>query len=122
MRAFAEDLTLALRFLRRRPAVNVFIVAVLGLGIGTAAAVFSLVNALLIRPLPFAQPERLMSVPLTVPPSSYRPGGGDNPWWSYPKLEIFRDLQRAFDRVAVYATRTVTVAATGMRNGSLASL
>jgi len=56
------DLRLALRSLRRSPAFLVTALATLALGIGLTTAVFSLVRATLLRPLPFAEPERLVSV------------------------------------------------------------
>jgi putative ABC transport system permease protein len=56
------DLRLALRSLRRSPAFLVTALATLALGIGLTTAVYSLVRATLLRPLPFAEPERLVSV------------------------------------------------------------
>ncbi|MCM2269036.1 MAG: ABC transporter permease [Thermoanaerobaculia bacterium] len=56
------DLRLAWRALRRSPAFVVTALLTLGLGIGLTTAVFSLVRATLLRPLPFASPERLVSV------------------------------------------------------------
>jgi hypothetical protein len=52
----------AVRVLRRSPATTVTIVLLMTLTIGAATSVFSVVNAALIRPLPFGDPERLVSV------------------------------------------------------------
>jgi predicted permease len=55
-----QDLRYTVRTLRRERGFALFAVAIAGLGIGASATVFSVVNALLLRPLPFAEPERLV--------------------------------------------------------------
>jgi predicted permease len=55
-----QDLRYTLRTLRRDAAFTLFVVAIAGLGIGASSTVFSVVNTLLLRPLPFADPERLV--------------------------------------------------------------
>ena len=57
-----QDLRFAVRLYRRMPGVAVGAVLVLALSIGTNTAVFSLVNAVLLRPLPYAHPDRLVAV------------------------------------------------------------
>src|SRR5258708_5250660 len=59
MEGILRDLRLAARQLRRNPGFTLTVVVTLALAIGANTAVFSIVNALLIRPLPFPQPERL---------------------------------------------------------------
>ncbi len=56
------DLRYAIRLLRRSPLFTTTIVLTLVIGIGATTAIFSVVNAILLRPLPFAEPERLMQV------------------------------------------------------------
>lgn len=57
-----RDLRHALRTLRRDTAFTTFVVLIAGLGIGASSTVFSVVNTLLLRPLPFAEPHRLVWV------------------------------------------------------------
>jgi putative ABC transport system permease protein len=62
MRAFAHDLKHAVRLLARQPGVTVVAVVTLALGIGANAAIFSAVDAILLRPLPYENPGRLVMV------------------------------------------------------------
>ena len=57
-----HDLTLAIRHLLRRPAYTVTAVLLLALGAGANAAVFSVVRGVLLRPMPYHQPDRLVMV------------------------------------------------------------
>lgn len=56
------DLRYAIRLLRKSPLFTTTIVLTLVIGVGATTAIFSVVNAILLRPLPFAEPERLMQV------------------------------------------------------------
>ena len=57
---FVQDCRYALRTLRRDAGFSVFAILIAGLGIGASSTVFSVVNALLLRPLPFTDPDRLV--------------------------------------------------------------
>ena len=58
-----QDVRYALRTLRRDAAFAAFAVVIVALGIGASATVFSVANALLLRPLPFTDPDRLAWIP-----------------------------------------------------------
>ncbi len=60
MRVIPQDFRFALRQLRKSPGFTVMVVLTLGLGIGATTAVFSLIEGILLRPLPFPDPERLV--------------------------------------------------------------
>ena len=59
MDTMKQDVRFGLRQVRRTPMVSLFIVATLAVGIGASTAIFSVVNTVLLRPLPYAHPERL---------------------------------------------------------------
>src|SRR4030095_6895555 len=67
MDSVIKDLTYAFRSLIRYPTFTIVTVATLALGIGANTAIFTVVNAVLLRPLPYANPERLMMVGISTP-------------------------------------------------------
>ena len=67
------ELWQALRRIRRQPAFAVGVVTVLALAIGANSAMFALVNAILLRPLPFADPDRLVTFTIVRPGNDRQP-------------------------------------------------
>jgi putative ABC transport system permease protein len=61
METFLQDLRYGIRSLLKRPAFTAVAVITLGLGIGANSAIFTVINSVLLRPLPYAQPERLIT-------------------------------------------------------------
>jgi predicted permease len=110
------NLKLAIRGLFRTPFVTSVAVISLALGIGANAAIFSLFNEILLRPLPVQEPERLvnLSVPGPKPGSQSCNNAGDcDEVLSYP---MFRDLQRvqtAFAGIAAHRTFGANLASRG---------
>jgi putative ABC transport system permease protein len=91
-----QDIRFALRMLMKNPGFTLVAVLTLSLGIGENTAIFSVVNALLLRPLPYRQPEQLVKVFRTQPD----PTKGMLPSiWSYPRLEMLRDQNQSFTEV-----------------------
>ncbi len=86
----AQDLRYGLRGFRRNPIFTLTVLATLTLGIGATTAVFSVVDRILFRPLPFAHTDRLVSVGLTAPiiPEEFMLGGSYYVW---------RDNQKPFE-------------------------
>jgi predicted permease len=97
-----QDARYAARALRRAPAFTAVVVLTLGVAIGATTAIFSAVDALILRPLPYREPERLMHVSLTRPDLPTRKGTDDGVW-SYPKFLVFRKTQTVFDDLALYS-------------------
>lgn len=94
-RAVLDDLRYSLRMLLRAPGFAALAILTLALGTGATTAIFSIVNAVLLRPLPYNQPDRIVQI------SAMRgPGGPTGTPLSYPKFSLLAGNTRAFDGVA----------------------
>jgi predicted permease len=71
LETFFQDVRFGARMLRKYPAFTLVAVLTLALGIGANTAIFSLVDSILLRPLPFAEPEKLVSVTGTYPKGAF---------------------------------------------------
>lgn len=101
-----SDLRIALRHLGRSPLHSAMIILILAIGIGANAAIFSLVHAILLKPLPYPDAERVMFL------MQRQRGSMDSPF-SWPNLQdLIRD-NRVFASVGAYARRTMTVSGRG---------
>jgi hypothetical protein len=107
---FVNDTRYAVRGLRQSPGFTTVAVLTLALGIGANSAMFAVVNAVLLKPLPFADAERLMLVHLRVPGSEAEAGTYRDSVWSYPKYRTFVDLQQTFDSTALFMGRDLILA------------
>ncbi len=96
-----QDLRFAVRALKRNPAFAAVAVLVLALGIGATTSVFSVVNAVLVRALPYRDPSRLMAVSSTY----HAPGQGDRntPTIVLSDLERWRDASRTVESMGGFA-------------------
>ena len=92
-----QDLRYALRTMRWNSGFTAVAVCILGLGIGANVAVFSVVNALLLRPLPFPQPQRLVRIL-----SKRSAGGESSQTYSADAFEQLQQRTRAFAQVSGY--------------------
>src|SRR5262245_559451 len=95
--ALRQDVRYAFRTLRKHPAFALVVILTLGFGIGINTATFSVVNAVLIRPLGFAAPERLVA----LHEHFGGPEGGDAPFSPPDLLDLERD-QQSFEGVAAF--------------------
>ncbi len=95
MRSLIADVRYALRVMSRRPSFAVAVVSVLALGIGANTAIFSLVNTVLLRPLPFEEPERLVRIFTRTP-------GGRLFELSPGKFYDWQRDARSFEGMAMY--------------------
>jgi predicted permease len=103
-----QDLRFAARTLRRTPGFTMIAVLTLALGIGANTAIFSAVDAMLLRPLPYHDPARLMQIGITVPAHQGEPPREDVPW-SWLKAKTFRESQHDFSSLGLYAAERVTL-------------
>ena len=95
---FLQDLRYAIRMYGRTPVFTAISVVSLALGIGGNAAIFSLVNALLVRPLPYTQPENLVRITGTYPRAA---------------VPFFRERSRAMEIAAVSIGSEINLAGQG---------
>ena len=103
----SQDVRYAARGLLRRPGFTVVAVLTLAIGVGATTAIFSAVNVLLLRPLPYARPNELMRVPLFIPADGALAKSESG--WSYPMFTMFRDGQHAYSNVAAYTFGDVSL-------------
>jgi predicted permease len=108
MQHWLQDFRYAVRMLRKNVVLTVVIVASLAIGIGANSAIFSVVDALLLRPLPYPHPDRLAAV-----------------WLHSPAIGIFRDWpspgeyidieneNHSFEQMALAQSRTFTLTGRG---------
>ncbi|MCU0681979.1 MAG: ABC transporter permease [Polyangiaceae bacterium] len=97
------DLRYAFRIFARSPLFAAAVVLVLGLGIGASTTVFTLVDAYLLKPLPFPEPERLVAVWQTR-----RPEVSHNPF-SQPDFLDLKEQARSFSRLAIFGSEGFSV-------------
>jgi MacB-like periplasmic core domain len=101
-----NDLRYAARLLLKTPAFTVVAVATLAVGIGANTAIFSVVNAVLINPLPFPDSDRLVVVSETV-----RRDTVERRPFSLPDYRDVRDRSQSFDGMAAWTDATFTLLA-----------
>lgn len=104
MNLWLQDLRYAFRVLRKNVVLTLVILASLGIGIGANSAIFSVVDALLLRPLPYPHPDRLAAIWL------HSPGIGILRDWPSPGQYIdIQNQNHSFDQMAIAQSRTFTL-------------
>src|SRR5690242_20356209 len=99
MNTLLQDIRFGVRMLLKSPSVSIVATIALALGIGATTAIFSVVNAVLLRPLPFPDPDSLVAVFETAPQLGRNRGSH-----SYPNFLDFRARNAVFERVSSYHT------------------
>jgi putative ABC transport system permease protein len=105
---FLQDTRYAFRMLRRNPAFTAVAVLTLALGIGANTAIFSVVYAVMLKPLPYASAEQLFNV-FEVQPQQGVAGTG----WSYPNFTALRERTSVFSEMAGVQQHQLTLTARG---------
>ena len=95
MNTFWQDARYALRMLRKNPGFAAVAVIVLALGIGANTAIFSVVYALLLRPLPYPEPARLLVL-------AERSSDGERMSISYPNFKDWQERAHSFEAMAAF--------------------
>jgi putative ABC transport system permease protein len=103
METLAQDLRFAVRILWKSPGFTAVAVLCLALGIGANTTIFSVVNAVLLRPFPYADPDRIVALHETQPANDVRRGS-----LSYLDARDFREQSRSFSQFAFYENRSLT--------------
>jgi len=106
----AAELRLALRQLRRSPSLSIAAILCLALGIGVNTSIFSVVDTVLFRPLPFPQSDRLVLIGEALPNF----GGGNFGLISTPEYHDYRRLEgRVLESTAIYDNTALTISSSG---------
>jgi len=99
-----QDVRYALRVLAKKPGFTIVAVITLALGIGANSAIFSVVNAVLLRPLPYAEPDRIMRVFASAPER-----GLSQTNLSFRHVTALEQENRSFERVGAYTGDSVNL-------------
>jgi putative ABC transport system permease protein len=108
MRELLTDLRYGVRLLWKNPGVTMVAVLALALGIGANTAIFSAVNAVLLRPLPFPEPDRLVSIRIDHDQRNIH-----NAHAAYPDIAEWRQQCRSFETLAANSADSVNLTVRG---------
>ena len=110
-----NDLRIALRALLSKPAFTIAAILTLAIGIGANTAVFTVVKAVLLAPLPYAEPDEIV-VLNEVTPAFPNPISV-----SYQNYVDWRDRNRSFETTAAFRTTQMTLSAAGRNTTAVAA-
>ena len=103
-----SDIQYTLRNIAKKPLFYSVVILTLALGIGANAAIFTVVNGVLLQPLPYPHPERLMMVWTHNPRQGF-----DKDVGTYPNFEDWRRASQSFERMSAYFGASVTLTGNG---------
>ena len=104
--SIAQDLRYGVRMLAKAPVFSFIAILTLALGIGANTAIFSVFNGVLLKPLPFHDPDQLVSLFEKIP-------NFDNGSISYPNFKDWRRMNRTFADIAVYRSTGFNLSGNG---------
>ncbi|MCI0488713.1 MAG: ABC transporter permease [Blastocatellia bacterium] len=107
MQTLLHDLRYGVRLLLKKPVFTIVIILTLALGIGANTAIFSVINTVLLEPLPYPDPDRLVMVWEKILPS------GENNTVAPPNFVDWREQNRSFADMASYVTLPVDLTGAG---------
>jgi putative ABC transport system permease protein len=108
MASVAQDLWYALRLMRKRPGVTAIAVLTLALGVGANTAIFSVVNGVLLKPLPYSSSSRLVHVTIAA-----NTGFGDRTSLPMSDFLAWQAANRSCEALTAYTTNRVVVSGAG---------
>src|ERR1051325_11460642 len=103
-----QDIRYGIRMLLKHPSFTIVAVITLALGIGANTAIFSLVNSILLRPLPFREPDRLVRMLQASPKLGLASWG-----LSQADFAAYREQNRTFESIAIYNTAATNLTGAG---------
>src|SRR5205814_10388698 len=109
MAAFFQDLHYSLRTFRKSPGFMLVAVLALAFGIGLNSAVFTLINAIALRPLPVRNTNEVVTLYQTMRGLRDRRVHGDQAFFSYAEYAAYRDQNNVFMGLAAYAEARLTL-------------
>jgi len=104
METILRDIYYGVRLLIKNPAVTVIAIIALALGIGANSAIFSLANAVILAPLPYKEPDQLVTVWHTYPQLT-----PSRTHISPPSFNIYKDKSQVFEQAAAYTMRSYNI-------------
>jgi hypothetical protein len=108
-----QEFRRSFRMLRRNPAFSLAAVLTLAIGIGANTAVFSVLNTVLLKPLPYPEADRLISVQHTAPGAAGLISASGDLRLSASMFFTYADQNRSFEAIGAWTTLTMTVTGQG---------
>ena len=123
LEALRADIKFALRQMRKSPGFSVTVIVLLGLGIGATTAVFSLINTILLKPVPYPDPATLV-IPWNIPPAGVSVGGFEEYPWSPIHFHALEQETKTFRYLGAFEGSNFNLTGAGdpaMLEGALVS-
>jgi putative ABC transport system permease protein len=108
MEILLQDLRYGIRMLRQKPSFTLIVVLALAIGIGANTAIFSVVNAILLRPLPYKNADRISMIWMDNPKL-----GVSQDWHPYPNYMDYKEQSESYEDMAAFNDRSFNLTGTG---------